>query len=70
MREIRSAIVGCGKVGHIHAQALRDLPGSTLVAAFGLPPHAAYVLSNVARRCATEWQRVADDLEQRTRNMA
>ncbi|MEV0569331.1 ParB/RepB/Spo0J family partition protein [Dactylosporangium sp. NPDC050588] len=36
----------------------------------GLPPHAAYVLSNVARRCATEWQRVADDLEQRTRNMA
>ncbi|MEV4138614.1 ParB N-terminal domain-containing protein [Dactylosporangium sp. NPDC049742] len=36
----------------------------------GLPPHAAYVLSDVARRCATEWQRVADDLEQRTRNMA
>ena len=36
----------------------------------GLPPHAAYVLSDVARRCAMEWQRVADDLEQRTRNMA
>lgn len=36
----------------------------------GLPPHAAYVLSDVARRCATEWQRVADDLEQRTRTMA
>ncbi|MEU0561051.1 ParB N-terminal domain-containing protein [Dactylosporangium sp. NPDC006015] len=36
----------------------------------GLPPHAAYVLSDVARRCATEWQRVADDLEQRTRKMA
>jgi len=36
----------------------------------GLPPHAAYVLSDVARRCAVEWQRVADDLEQRTRNMA
>jgi UDP-N-acetyl-2-amino-2-deoxyglucuronate dehydrogenase len=29
---IRTALVGCGKVGHTHAQSLRSLPGSELVA--------------------------------------
>ncbi|MGZ5384185.1 MAG: Gfo/Idh/MocA family protein [Acidimicrobiia bacterium] len=30
---IRSAVIGCGKVGHTHAQALKSLPGSDFVAA-------------------------------------
>lgn len=34
MNKIRTAIVGCGKVGHTHAKALQQLPGSELVAAF------------------------------------
>ena len=32
MRKIRTALIGCGKVGQIHATALRDLPESELVA--------------------------------------
>jgi predicted dehydrogenase len=31
MAKVRTALVGCGKVGQIHAAALRDLPGSDLV---------------------------------------
>src|SRR4051794_17377186 len=31
-RRIRTALVGCGKVGGIHAAALASLPGSELVA--------------------------------------
>ena len=34
MNKIRTAIVGCGKVGHTHAKALQQLPWSELVAAF------------------------------------
>ena len=30
---VRTALVGCGKVGHIHAQALRTLPESDFIAA-------------------------------------
>jgi UDP-N-acetyl-2-amino-2-deoxyglucuronate dehydrogenase len=30
---LRTALVGCGKVGHTHAQALKSLPGSDFVAA-------------------------------------
>src|SRR5262245_21639510 len=26
MRTVRTALVGCGKVGHLHAAALRELP--------------------------------------------
>ncbi len=32
--KIRTALVGCGKVGHTHAQALKALPHSDFVAAF------------------------------------
>lgn len=31
-KRIRTALVGCGKVGHTHARALTSLPGSQLVA--------------------------------------
>lgn len=33
VRRLRTALVGCGKVGQIHAQALGTLPGSEFVAA-------------------------------------
>jgi predicted dehydrogenase len=33
MERVRTAIIGCGKVGQIHAVALRDLPDSDFVAA-------------------------------------
>jgi UDP-N-acetyl-2-amino-2-deoxyglucuronate dehydrogenase len=32
MTRLRTALIGCGKVGHIHAQALRRLPESDFVA--------------------------------------
>jgi UDP-N-acetyl-2-amino-2-deoxyglucuronate dehydrogenase len=32
MEKLKTAIVGCGKVGHLHAAALRSLPQSELVA--------------------------------------
>ena len=32
MSKIRTALIGCGKVGHLHAAALRDLPESKFVA--------------------------------------
>ncbi len=30
--KVRTAIIGCGKVGHLHAAALKTLPASELVA--------------------------------------
>lgn len=33
MRQVRTGLVGCGRVGHIHAEALRTLSQSQLVAA-------------------------------------
>ena len=38
MRALRTAVVGCGKVGHLHAAALRSLPESELVAACSRSP--------------------------------
>ena len=35
MPSLRTALVGCGKVGHLHAKALCNAPESTLVAACG-----------------------------------
>lgn len=32
MRKLRTAIIGCGKVGHLHAAALQELPESDFVA--------------------------------------
>lgn len=32
MEKLRTAVIGCGKVGHFHADAYRDLPNSELVA--------------------------------------
>lgn len=36
MKKIRTAVVGCGKVGRTHASALQQLPESELVAAFDI----------------------------------
>jgi UDP-N-acetyl-2-amino-2-deoxyglucuronate dehydrogenase len=41
MRKLRTAIVGCGKVGHLHAAALRSLPQSEFVAVCGRSPEKA-----------------------------
>ena len=32
MRRVRTAVVGCGKVGRIHADALRSVPEAEFVA--------------------------------------
>ena len=41
MEPLRTAVIGCGKVGQIHAQILRDLPGSRLVAVCDSSPDRA-----------------------------
>src|SRR5436190_5848659 len=38
MQKLRIALVGCGKVGHLHAAALRSLPESEFVAVCGRTP--------------------------------
>jgi UDP-N-acetyl-2-amino-2-deoxyglucuronate dehydrogenase len=38
MPKIKTALVGCGKVGHLHAAALRDLPESEFVAVCSRTP--------------------------------
>lgn len=35
MRKIKTAVIGCGKVGHFHAHAFQSLPNSELVACLG-----------------------------------
>lgn len=32
MKKVRTAVIGCGKVGHFHAEAFRDIPESEFVA--------------------------------------
>ena len=32
MERIRTAVIGCGKVGHFHAQAFKDIENSEFVA--------------------------------------
>jgi hypothetical protein len=34
----------------------------------GLPPHTAFILAEVARQCANEWEGLAQDLAERTRH--
>jgi predicted dehydrogenase len=41
VRRLRTALIGCGKVGQIHAAALRDLPESEFVAACDADPDRA-----------------------------
>ncbi|MEU1588444.1 ParB N-terminal domain-containing protein [Micromonospora sp. NPDC005710] len=50
------------------SKALR--PGEWKHISDGLPPHATYILADVARQCADEWREIADDLDQRSRRMA
>lgn len=35
MNKIKTAVIGCGKVGHFHAQAFQRIEGSELVACYG-----------------------------------
>jgi UDP-N-acetyl-2-amino-2-deoxyglucuronate dehydrogenase len=41
MRKLKTALVGCGKVGHLHAAALKNLPESEFVAVCGRSPEKA-----------------------------
>jgi UDP-N-acetyl-2-amino-2-deoxyglucuronate dehydrogenase len=45
MRKLRTAIVGCGKVGHLHAAALKNLPESDFVAVCGRTPEKTNVFA-------------------------
>ena len=47
---LRTALIGCGKVGSIHAAALRDLPESELVAVCDASPDRAGGLRVELRR--------------------
>jgi predicted dehydrogenase len=38
MEKLKTAVIGCGKVAHIHAEALRTIPESEFVAACGRDP--------------------------------
>ncbi|HXC35804.1 MAG TPA: Gfo/Idh/MocA family oxidoreductase, partial [Candidatus Acidoferrales bacterium] len=41
MRQIKTGLIGCGKVGHIHAAALQSLPESDFVAVCARTPEKA-----------------------------
>lgn len=41
MQKLKTALVGCGKVGHLHAAALKSLPESEFVAVCGRTPEKA-----------------------------
>ena len=41
MKKLKTALVGCGKVGHLHAAALKSLPESEFVAVCGRTPEKA-----------------------------
>ena len=49
MRKIKTALVGCGKVGHLHAAALRDLPESEFVAVCARTPEKAQAFAEKYR---------------------
>jgi UDP-N-acetyl-2-amino-2-deoxyglucuronate dehydrogenase len=46
IRKLRTAIVGCGKVGHLHAAALKSLPESEFVAVCARSPEKAKVFAD------------------------
>jgi predicted dehydrogenase len=46
MKKLRTAIIGCGKVGHLHAAALKDLPESEFVAVCARSPEKARAFSD------------------------
>ena len=50
MNRVRTALVGCGKVGQIHAHALAALPESEFVAVCDVDPGAGDVLCQAVRR--------------------
>jgi predicted dehydrogenase len=45
MEKLKTAVIGCGKVAHIHAQALKSIPESDLVAVCGRDPVKARVFA-------------------------
>lgn len=51
----------------IMSKAIR--PGEWRAISERLPPHAMFILADVARRCSDEWRHIANDLDQRLRHM-
>ncbi len=45
MRRLRTGIIGCGKVSHIHAKALKELPESEFTAVFSRFPEKAEIFA-------------------------
>src|SRR5690242_18916674 len=52
MRKIKTALVGCGKVGHLHAPALQSLPESEFVAVCGRTAEKAKAFAETYRVAA------------------
>ena len=52
MRKVKTALVGCGKVGHLHAAALAALPESEFVAVCGRTPEKANAFAEKYRVAA------------------
>ena len=52
MQKIKTALVGCGKVGHLHAAALQSLPESEFVAVCARTPEKAAVFAEKYRVAA------------------
>lgn len=62
MRRVRTALIGCGKVGATHARALRDLPESELVAVCDASPdRAGAFAATYGGRPFTEVARMLDE---------
>lgn len=53
----------------IFSRAIRS-PDERIDVADKIPPHCTYIIASIARRCASEWSQLADELEQRTTNTA
>jgi predicted dehydrogenase len=58
MEKLKTAVVGCGKVAHIHAEALRDIPESDFVAVCGRDPAKARAFAD--QYGVTPYRRVAE----------
>ena len=52
MNKLKTALVGCGKVGHLHAAALQSLPESEFVAVCGRTPEKAKAFAEKYRVAA------------------
>lgn len=62
---LRLSESGRGLVRWVTTKVVR--PGEWAGVSDELPPHATYILADIARRCADEWSHVAEELQRRAR---